>query len=77
MRVSERGSVGNEYTQTSNTNFRRVSRFNTILVKRAHKPRTCWSRRPFRLIYRYQIEEKYKIDNNSKRIIIIKSYVNA
>ena len=47
-------------TQTSDTNFRRVSPFNITPVKRAHKARTCWYRRPFPLIYRYQVKEKYK-----------------
>ena len=46
------------------TNFRqkiqRVSPFNFTSVKRAHKARTCWYRRPFRLIYRYQVKDKYK-----------------
>ena len=37
-----------------------VSPFNTTLVKRAHKARTCWYRWPFHLIYWYQVKEKYK-----------------
>ena len=45
------------HTQTSDTNFRRVSPFSTTPVKRAHKARTCWYRRPFCLIYRYQVKE--------------------
>ena len=45
---------------TSDTNFQRVSPFNITPVKRAHKARTCWYRRPFRLIYQYQLKEKYK-----------------
>ena len=49
-----------KHTQTSDTNFRRVSPFNIIPVKRAHKARTCWYCRPFSLIYRYQVKEKYK-----------------
>jgi len=48
------------YTQTSDTNFRRVSPFNITPVKRAYKGRTCWYHWPFRLIYRYQVKEKYK-----------------
>ena len=48
------------YTQTSDTNFRRVSPFNITPVKRAHKARTCWYCRPFCLIYQYQVKEKYK-----------------
>ena len=48
------------HTQTSDTNFRRVSPFNITPVKRAHKAKTCWYRRPFRLIYRYQVKEKYE-----------------
>ena len=43
----------------SYTNIR-VSPFNITPVKRAHKARTCWYRRPFRLIYRYHDKEKYK-----------------
>ena len=39
--------------------IRRVSRFNITHVKRAHKARTCWCRRPFHLIYRYQVKEKH------------------
>ena len=35
--------------QTSVRNFQRVSPFNITPVKRAHKARTCWYRRPFRL----------------------------
>ena len=38
---------------TSNTNCR--SPFNITPVRRAHKARECCSRRPFCLIYRYQI----------------------
>ena len=49
--------------QTSDTNFRRVSPFSITPVKSAHKARTCWYRRPFRLIYRYQVKEKYKKRN--------------
>ena len=49
----------NIHTQLSDTNFRRVSHFNITPVKRAHKARTCWYR-PFRLMYRYQVKEKYK-----------------
>ena len=29
-------------------------------VKRAHKARTCWYRRPFPVICQYQVKEKYK-----------------
>ena len=43
------------HTQTSNTNYRRVSPFNITPVRRAHKARTCWYRRPIHLIYRHQI----------------------
>ena len=32
----------NTHTQTSDTNFRRVSPFNITPAKRAHKARTCW-----------------------------------
>ena len=45
--------------QNSDTYFRRVSAFNITPVKRAYKARTCWYHRPFRLIYRYQVKEKY------------------
>ena len=38
----------------------RFSPFNITPVKRAHKARTCWYCRPFRLIYRYNDKEKYK-----------------
>ena len=54
------------HTQTSDTNFRRVSPFNITPVKRAHKARTCWYRRPFRLIYRYQVKEKRKEKKNGQ-----------
>ena len=47
----------NIHTQTSDTNFWRVSPFNITPVKRAHKARRCWYRRPFRLIYRYQVKD--------------------
>ena len=53
-------NIKHTHTQTSDTNFRRVSPFNITPVKRAHKARTCWYRRPFRLIYRYQVKEKYQ-----------------
>ena len=53
-------NIKHTHTQTSDINFRRVSSFNITPVKRAHKARTCWYRRPFRLIYRYQVKEKYK-----------------
>ena len=34
--------------------------------RKKYKIRICWYRRPFRrLIYRYQIKEKYKKDNNN------------
>ena len=52
--------IRNIHTQTSDTNFRRVSLFNITPVKRAHKAWTCWYRRPFRLIYQYQVKQKYK-----------------
>ena len=45
------------YKQKSNTNFRRVSPFNITTVKRAHKARACRYCRPFRLIYRYQVND--------------------
>ena len=51
----------NIHTQTSDTNFRRVSPFSITPVKRTHKARTCWHRRPFRLIYRHQVKEKYSV----------------
>ena len=38
-----------------------VSPFSITLVKRAHRARTCWSHRPFWLIYQCQIEERKKI----------------
>ena len=62
------------YTQTSNTNFPRVSPFNIISVKRAHKPSKGWYRRPFRLFDRYQVKEEYLkgMDrNNLKKGLII------
>ena len=34
----------NRHTQTSNTNFQRVSPFSITPAKRAHKARTCWYR---------------------------------
>ena len=52
--------IQNIHTQTSDTNFRRVSPFGITPVKTAHKARTCWYRRPFRLIYRYQVKENYR-----------------
>ena len=61
------------------TNFRRVNPFNITLVKRAHK--TCWYRRPFRLIYRHQVKkEKRKRKKGMDRhnfIFIFKCYINA
>ena len=48
------------HTQTSDTHFRRVSPFNITPIKRAHNTRTYWYRRPYRLIYRYQVKEKYQ-----------------
>ena len=58
------------HTQTSDTNFQRVSPFNITPVKRAHKAMTRWYRRPFRLIYRYQVKEKYKkgMDRNNIKL---------
>ena len=44
------------HAQTVDTNFQNVSSFNITPVKRTHKARTCWYRRPFRLIYRYHIK---------------------
>ena len=44
----------NIHTQTpSYTNFRRVGSFNTALVSKAYKARTCWYCQPFRLVYRH------------------------
>ena len=40
--------------------FKELVPFNITPVKRAHKARTCWYRRPCCLIYRYQVKEKYK-----------------
>ena len=48
------------YIHKHQTQIFEVSPFNITPVKRAHKARTCWYRRPFRLIYRYQVKEKYK-----------------
>ena len=54
-------NIKHTHTQTSDTNFRGVSPFNITPVKRARKAsRTCWYRRPFRRIYRYQVKEKRK-----------------
>ena len=53
-------NIKHTYKMYTNTNFWRVSPFNITPVKRAHKARTCWYRRPFRLIYQYQVKEKYK-----------------
>ena len=50
-------------TSQTDTNFQRVSPFNIIPVKRAHKARTCWYCRPFSLVYQYQVKEKYKKRN--------------
>ena len=49
-----------KHTQTSDTNFRRVSPFNITPVKRAHKARICWYCWRFHLIYRYQVNKKLK-----------------
>ena len=40
------------HTQTSHTNFQRVSPFDITPVEGAYKARTCCYRRPFPLIYR-------------------------
>ena len=37
--------------------------------KKAHKARTCWYRRPFRLIYRFQIKENRLKINGQKQTI--------
>ena len=44
-----------------------VSSFSIAPVKRAHKGRTCWYRRPFRLIYRYQVKEKRREKKKKKK----------
>ena len=44
-------------TQTSGTNFQRVSPFNITPVKRAHRARTCWYCLPFSLIYWHQVKK--------------------
>ena len=64
-------------TQISDTNFRRVSPFNITPVKRAHKARTCWYRRPFRLIYRYQIKEKKEKEKRNGQIKILYKCIMA
>ena len=51
--------------------------YNISPVKKAHKARTCWYRRSFRLIDRYQVKEKYKQGmerNNIKKILYINAY---
>ena len=49
-----------KHTHKHQTQIRSASPFNITHVKRAHKARTCWYRRPSRLIYRYQAKEKYE-----------------
>ena len=52
---------GRKIQQNKNRNVVIVqSGKNITSVKRAHKARTCWYRRPFCLIYRYQVKEKHK-----------------
>ena len=45
------------YIHKHQTQIFEVSPFNITPVKRARKARTFWYRRPFRLIYRYQVKE--------------------
>ena len=71
--IYETNHFANIHTQTSDTNFRRVSPFNITPVKRTHKARTCRYRRPFRLIYRYQVKEKYK-KGMDRHIFFLKLY---
>ena len=42
------------------TNFRRPSPFSITPDKRAHNARTCWYRWLLRLIFPYQVKEKYE-----------------
>ena len=37
--------------------FRRISAFSITPIKRVNKAGKCWCRRPFRLIYQYQVKE--------------------
>ena len=48
-KTNQFANIKHIYTQTSDINFRRVSPFNITPVKRAHKARACWYRRPFRV----------------------------
>ena len=59
--ISRLHEIRNQFTNIKHqTQIFEVSPFNITPVKRARKARTCWYRRPFRLIYRYQVKEKYK-----------------
>ena len=69
-------NIKHTYTNTRQI-FRRVSPFYITPVKRAHKARTCCYRRPFRLIYRYHVKEKYKKRNRQTQYKILKCYINA
>ena len=58
-------NIRQNFPRVSPFNITLVKTVNITLVKRAHKARTCWYGRPFRLIYRYEIKEKKK--RNEKR----------
>ena len=66
----------NHQTKHTYTHFRRVSPFSITPDKRAHKTKTRWYRRPFRLIY----DMRLKGGKECTEIIIFKkdkSYSNA
>ena len=60
----------NIHTQTNEETFRRISLPSIPPVKKAHRARTCWYSRTFRLIYRYQIKRGKKgMDGNNNNNI--------
>ena len=69
-----------KHTQTSDTNFRRISPFDITPVEKAHKARTRWYRGPFRRFINTRFKKKKKedkkgMDRSNKKIL--KYYINA
>ena len=57
--------------------FRRISPFGLTPVEKAHKARTRWYRRPFRLINQYQVLRIHTRKNGQKQQQQQQNYINV
>ena len=56
-----------KHTQTSDTNFRRISPFSITPVEKAHKTRTRWYRGPFRQFIDTDFKKVLKKKRNGQK----------